>query len=76
MNDTDWKQIGKALQRKREDLGLTQRQAAERVGVHWQTIGRIERGCGRETAAGPLAAFAALVGYPLAEALAAQAVQS
>lgn len=36
--------IGKRLVRVRKDLGLSQTQFAERLGVHWQTISRMETG--------------------------------
>lgn len=32
------------LQREREARGLTQEQLAERAGVHWTTVGKVERG--------------------------------
>lgn len=34
---------GKELQRHRQRLGLTQKEMAERVGVHWNSLARMER---------------------------------
>ncbi len=44
---------GEELRRIRERLGLTQRQLAERLGVHWNSVARWERNemSIRETAA-------------------------
>ncbi len=36
--------VGNRLGRVRKDLGLSQTQFAERLGVHWQTISRMETG--------------------------------
>ncbi len=35
---------GAELRRRRQRLGLTQKQMADRVGVHWNSLARMERG--------------------------------
>ena len=41
----DWREIGRAVFRRRIELGMqTQKELAERAGVHLNTISRIERG--------------------------------
>ena len=37
-------QLGKAVRKKRLQLGLSQERLAEKAGLHWTYIGGIERG--------------------------------
>jgi len=59
-------EIGRALARARLARGDTQQIAAQRCGVHWQTISRIERGDAR-VAVGTV--FAVLVVYGMGRRL-------
>lgn len=43
-NNYPYGDVGNRLIRVRKDLGLSQTQFAERLGVHWQTISRMETG--------------------------------
>lgn len=36
--------FGERVRARREELGLTQEAAAERIGCHWTYLGQIERG--------------------------------
>lgn len=44
MNNTDLKEIGKRIQQKRKQAGLTQEQLAEMMNVSIQMVSNIERG--------------------------------
>lgn len=39
-----FKHIGEAIRRKRKELGLTQEELAQRLGVTWEMVSRYERG--------------------------------
>ena len=43
-NNYPYSDIGKRLVQVRKKLGLSQNQFAEQLGIHWQTISRIENG--------------------------------
>ncbi len=43
-NNYPYSDVGNRLVQVRKDLGLSQTQFAERLGVHWQTISRMETG--------------------------------
>jgi len=44
-NAVDWREIGRAIFQRRAELGMqTQKELAERAGVHLNTVSRIERG--------------------------------
>jgi transcriptional regulator with XRE-family HTH domain len=38
------KPLGRAIRKRREDLGLTQEQLAEKADLHWTFISGVERG--------------------------------
>ena len=65
----DWREIGLQLGMARRRKGLTQPQLAELIGVHWQTVGDIERGEGGTARSEIVTAYAAAVGHPLADGL-------
>ena len=38
------REFGRRVRQRREELGLTQEAAAERMGLHWTYLGQVERG--------------------------------
>ncbi|WP_440713423.1 helix-turn-helix domain-containing protein [Gordonia sp. FQ] len=37
-------ELGERVRARREELGWSQEQAAEHIGIHWTQLGRVERG--------------------------------
>ena len=67
MNKQQAKELGRRLQKRREELGLSMRELAERVGTTHPTILRLEEGSIERPAAEKLSRIAEVLGLNLAD---------
>lgn len=69
MADIDWKRLGKELRGRRVERGLRQQDVCEAINASSATLWRIEDGQIETREFGIVAAYARLVGHPLADAV-------
>lgn len=61
--EPDWPRLGRALAAARDQVGLTQNEIAERIGVTRTAIQSIERGDTRKKVTGTMRSYARLIGW-------------